>query len=165
MCIRDRWYVDEFPKNFLFSYAHSSKTVLSTIHLPPLHATTNSDDVDENNSNNTNNNNTTHDQLLPSHFLRSCANLRTLDIEPLKYICIIGGGFLQGCSGLEELDLSPFANNLKDCGDSFLLRCSGLSTLNLAPLRHILSLIHISEPTRLLSISYAVFCLKKKNKK
>eukprot|EP00658_Telonema_sp_P-2_P074847 TRINITY_DN64154_c0_g1_i1.p1 TRINITY_DN64154_c0_g1~~TRINITY_DN64154_c0_g1_i1.p1 ORF type:complete len:191 (+),score=31.94 TRINITY_DN64154_c0_g1_i1:114-686(+) len=28
---------------------------------------------------------------------------------------------------------------------------------------HLLSLIHISEPTRLLSISYAVFCLKKKN--
>ena len=27
---------------------------------------------------------------------------------------------------------------------------------------HALSLIHISEPTRLLSISYAVFCLKKK---
>eukprot|EP00658_Telonema_sp_P-2_P044591 TRINITY_DN32491_c0_g1_i1.p2 TRINITY_DN32491_c0_g1~~TRINITY_DN32491_c0_g1_i1.p2 ORF type:complete len:106 (+),score=42.16 TRINITY_DN32491_c0_g1_i1:183-500(+) len=26
-----------------------------------------------------------------------------------------------------------------------------------------LSLIHISDPTRLLSISYAVFCLKKKN--
>src|SRR5665254_24585 len=29
-------------------------------------------------------------------------------------------------------------------------------------LSHHLSLIHISEPTRLLSISYAVFCLKKK---
>eukprot|EP00658_Telonema_sp_P-2_P071211 TRINITY_DN60515_c0_g1_i2.p1 TRINITY_DN60515_c0_g1~~TRINITY_DN60515_c0_g1_i2.p1 ORF type:complete len:286 (+),score=36.93 TRINITY_DN60515_c0_g1_i2:46-903(+) len=29
---------------------------------------------------------------------------------------------------------------------------------------HSLSLIHISEPTRLLSISYAVFCLKKKKK-
>src|SRR5674536_368779 len=28
-----------------------------------------------------------------------------------------------------------------------------------------LSLIHISEPTRLLSISYAVFCLKKKKPK
>ena len=28
-----------------------------------------------------------------------------------------------------------------------------------------LSLIHISEPTRLLSISYAVFCLKKKKMK
>src|SRR5674536_290424 len=27
----------------------------------------------------------------------------------------------------------------------------------------LMSLIHISEPTRLLSISYAVFCLKKKN--
>src|SRR5674536_392654 len=27
-----------------------------------------------------------------------------------------------------------------------------------------LSLIHISEPTRLMSISYAVFCLKKKKK-
>eukprot|EP00658_Telonema_sp_P-2_P068755 TRINITY_DN57724_c0_g1_i1.p1 TRINITY_DN57724_c0_g1~~TRINITY_DN57724_c0_g1_i1.p1 ORF type:complete len:113 (-),score=2.64 TRINITY_DN57724_c0_g1_i1:92-430(-) len=32
-----------------------------------------------------------------------------------------------------------------------------------APAQHTdLSLIHISEPTRLLSISYAVFCLKKK---
>ena len=30
---------------------------------------------------------------------------------------------------------------------------------------YLLSLIHISEPTRLLSISYAVFCLKKKKKK
>src|SRR5450756_2866701 len=30
---------------------------------------------------------------------------------------------------------------------------------------HILSLIHISEPTRLGMISYAVFCLKKKKKK
>src|SRR5678815_4645983 len=30
---------------------------------------------------------------------------------------------------------------------------------------YILSLIHISEPTRLLSNSYAVFCLKKKTQK
>src|SRR5678815_3800298 len=36
-------------------------------------------------------------------------------------------------------------------------RKSGLTLYNL-------SLIHISEPTRLLSISYAVFCLKKKKK-
>eukprot|EP00658_Telonema_sp_P-2_P082068 TRINITY_DN8587_c0_g1_i3.p1 TRINITY_DN8587_c0_g1~~TRINITY_DN8587_c0_g1_i3.p1 ORF type:complete len:305 (-),score=46.86 TRINITY_DN8587_c0_g1_i3:50-964(-) len=35
---------------------------------------------------------------------------------------------------------------------------TGLTIMNL-------SLIHISEPTRLLSISYAVFCLKKKKKK
>src|SRR5678815_2254304 len=33
---------------------------------------------------------------------------------------------------------------------------------NLDPVTMHLSLIHISEPTRLLSISYAVFCLKKK---
>ena len=35
------------------------------------------------------------------------------------------------------------------------------------PLQHAegLSLIHISEPTRLGMISYAVFCLKKKKKK
>eukprot|EP00658_Telonema_sp_P-2_P027698 TRINITY_DN21348_c0_g1_i1.p1 TRINITY_DN21348_c0_g1~~TRINITY_DN21348_c0_g1_i1.p1 ORF type:complete len:141 (+),score=24.53 TRINITY_DN21348_c0_g1_i1:83-505(+) len=33
------------------------------------------------------------------------------------------------------------------------------------PMLQLLSLIHISEPTRLLSISYAVFCLKKKKKK
>src|SRR5660398_295171 len=32
-------------------------------------------------------------------------------------------------------------------------------------LREFLSLIHISEPTRLRRISYAVFCLKKKKKK
>src|SRR5660397_249968 len=32
-------------------------------------------------------------------------------------------------------------------------------------LTHTLSLIHISEPTRLRRISYAVFCLKKKKKK
>ena len=32
----------------------------------------------------------------------------------------------------------------------------------LLPAVPVLSLIHISEPTRLLSISYAVFCLKKK---
>src|SRR5678815_5875192 len=33
------------------------------------------------------------------------------------------------------------------------------------PFHMTLSLIHISEPTRLLSISYAVFCLKKKTTK
>eukprot|EP00658_Telonema_sp_P-2_P018020 TRINITY_DN17048_c0_g1_i1.p1 TRINITY_DN17048_c0_g1~~TRINITY_DN17048_c0_g1_i1.p1 ORF type:complete len:151 (+),score=44.50 TRINITY_DN17048_c0_g1_i1:67-519(+) len=41
----------------------------------------------------------------------------------------------------------------------FLEHCHGGS---LTSLRKKLSLIHISEPTRLLSISYAVFCLKKK---
>eukprot|EP00658_Telonema_sp_P-2_P085053 TRINITY_DN9604_c0_g1_i5.p2 TRINITY_DN9604_c0_g1~~TRINITY_DN9604_c0_g1_i5.p2 ORF type:complete len:119 (-),score=44.10 TRINITY_DN9604_c0_g1_i5:70-426(-) len=45
---------------------------------------------------------------------------------------------------------------------------SSSEMLKRSPHGHIyvkLSLIHISEPTRLLSISYAVFCLKKKKKK
>src|SRR5678815_5517558 len=37
-----------------------------------------------------------------------------------------------------------------------------IDNLQLRKLSESLSLIHISEPTRLLSISYAVFCLKKK---
>eukprot|EP00658_Telonema_sp_P-2_P083266 TRINITY_DN8971_c0_g1_i4.p1 TRINITY_DN8971_c0_g1~~TRINITY_DN8971_c0_g1_i4.p1 ORF type:complete len:162 (+),score=26.15 TRINITY_DN8971_c0_g1_i4:304-789(+) len=40
--------------------------------------------------------------------------------------------------------------------------CSQYSTANCLNHGDNLSLIHISEPTRLLSISYAVFCLKKK---
>eukprot|EP00658_Telonema_sp_P-2_P014182 TRINITY_DN15383_c0_g1_i1.p1 TRINITY_DN15383_c0_g1~~TRINITY_DN15383_c0_g1_i1.p1 ORF type:complete len:162 (+),score=33.84 TRINITY_DN15383_c0_g1_i1:163-648(+) len=39
---------------------------------------------------------------------------------------------------------------------------TGVSMQGGGMMRHFLSLIHISEPTRLLSISYAVFCLKKK---
>src|SRR5678816_3358618 len=42
--------------------------------------------------------------------------------------------------------------------DLVILELVGNAERNL----HVLSLIHISEPTRLLSISYAVFCLKKK---
>src|SRR5678816_2247509 len=38
----------------------------------------------------------------------------------------------------------------------------GLITADWGTSENNLSLIHISEPTRLLSISYAVFCLKKK---
>src|SRR5674536_142807 len=41
----------------------------------------------------------------------------------------------------------------------FTLAMVGACAVRLTPA---LSLIHISEPTRLLSISYAVFCLKKK---
>src|SRR5660397_209231 len=40
-----------------------------------------------------------------------------------------------------------------------------LSSNNILSPAHGLSLIHISEPTRLRRISYAVFCLKKKKKK
>src|SRR5674476_1506561 len=38
-------------------------------------------------------------------------------------------------------------------------------TIALAIIQEMLSLIHISEPTRQAEISYAVFCLKKKKKK
>eukprot|EP00658_Telonema_sp_P-2_P025497 TRINITY_DN20272_c0_g1_i2.p1 TRINITY_DN20272_c0_g1~~TRINITY_DN20272_c0_g1_i2.p1 ORF type:complete len:190 (-),score=33.85 TRINITY_DN20272_c0_g1_i2:40-609(-) len=41
-------------------------------------------------------------------------------------------------------------------------RLTEMSTMEYLLTPHTLSLIHISEPTRLLSISYAVFCLKKK---
>src|SRR5678816_4679123 len=48
------------------------------------------------------------------------------------------------------LPLTVFPNETIKPGDKLLVSVKGLS------------LIHISEPTRLLSISYAVFCLKKK---
>src|SRR5674536_378871 len=41
---------------------------------------------------------------------------------------------------------------------------NSLGSICTNPAASMLSLIHISEPTRLLSISYAVFCLKKKKK-
>src|SRR5674536_363472 len=46
-----------------------------------------------------------------------------------------------------------------------VLRLEQLALARLLGGVEVLSLIHISEPTRLLSISYAVFCLKKKKKK
>eukprot|EP00658_Telonema_sp_P-2_P010350 TRINITY_DN13902_c0_g1_i6.p1 TRINITY_DN13902_c0_g1~~TRINITY_DN13902_c0_g1_i6.p1 ORF type:complete len:609 (-),score=174.92 TRINITY_DN13902_c0_g1_i6:74-1900(-) len=51
--------------------------------------------------------------------------------------------------------------------DSVFLRAAEAVANSLTPqdIAEDLSLIHISEPTRLLSISYAVFCLKKKKKK
>ena len=51
---------------------------------------------------------------------------------------------------------------LADC-DSQYLR-SWFAPRTLLEMLYYLSLIHISEPTRLLSISYAVFCLKKNKK-
>eukprot|EP00658_Telonema_sp_P-2_P017028 TRINITY_DN16591_c0_g1_i4.p1 TRINITY_DN16591_c0_g1~~TRINITY_DN16591_c0_g1_i4.p1 ORF type:complete len:466 (-),score=121.61 TRINITY_DN16591_c0_g1_i4:96-1493(-) len=54
-------------------------------------------------------------------------------------------------SAVREIEFSPDNCTLATTGDD----CNVF----------FLSLIHISEPTRLLSISYAVFCLKKKKKK
>eukprot|EP00658_Telonema_sp_P-2_P085221 TRINITY_DN9673_c0_g1_i1.p2 TRINITY_DN9673_c0_g1~~TRINITY_DN9673_c0_g1_i1.p2 ORF type:complete len:125 (+),score=30.72 TRINITY_DN9673_c0_g1_i1:145-519(+) len=113
-------------------------------------------------------------------------------LSPLQDVYDVSEGFLWGCSGLTELDLTPLSN-LQEFPKNFFLAGCGFTTLDLSPLTKVrklselflfnnkslttiilppsitkvLSLIHISEPTRLLSISYAVFCLKKKkyNKK
>src|SRR5450756_3210149 len=46
-------------------------------------------------------------------------------------------------------------------GGTFAMKPSAYSTFAILPSARDLSLIHISEPTRLGMISYAVFCLKK----
>eukprot|EP00658_Telonema_sp_P-2_P007283 TRINITY_DN12713_c0_g1_i2.p1 TRINITY_DN12713_c0_g1~~TRINITY_DN12713_c0_g1_i2.p1 ORF type:complete len:129 (+),score=17.78 TRINITY_DN12713_c0_g1_i2:404-790(+) len=53
---------------------------------------------------------------------------------------------------------------LPESSNSFMGPLSPVATYPI-PIGPELSLIHISEPTRLLSISYAVFCLKKKKRK
>eukprot|EP00658_Telonema_sp_P-2_P010427 TRINITY_DN13932_c0_g2_i1.p1 TRINITY_DN13932_c0_g2~~TRINITY_DN13932_c0_g2_i1.p1 ORF type:complete len:233 (+),score=38.23 TRINITY_DN13932_c0_g2_i1:374-1072(+) len=63
---------------------------------------------------------------------------------------------------------NPRASWLRERGVCILAKRRGFSSGQQAPQTvssdQDLSLIHISEPTRLLSISYAVFCLKKKKK-
>eukprot|EP00658_Telonema_sp_P-2_P048632 TRINITY_DN36987_c0_g1_i4.p1 TRINITY_DN36987_c0_g1~~TRINITY_DN36987_c0_g1_i4.p1 ORF type:complete len:447 (+),score=125.86 TRINITY_DN36987_c0_g1_i4:155-1495(+) len=55
-------------------------------------------------------------------------------------------------------------SDLVEAGPSREVQIALLSYLTYIGFFYTLSLIHISEPTRLLSISYAVFCLKKKKK-
>src|SRR5678815_4102951 len=78
------------------------------------------------------------------------------------------------CKTLAHSRLSPFAftNDLIAPATflpltTFLIHSASSVhfSSNIYPKYLNLSLIHISEPTRLLSISYAVFCLKKKKKK
>src|SRR5678815_5788748 len=80
-----------------------------------------------------------------------------------------GGGLPEGTESVQG-----DATNLNFCveaarGASTVYHCMnppyyGRIWAELLPRYMELSLIHISEPTRLLSISYAVFCLKKKKK-
>src|SRR5678816_1623458 len=65
---------------------------------------------------------------------------------------VLVGGLCRGL-GIEESVVSP----------TFILLETFQGRLPVVHVDLYLSLIHISEPTRLLSISYAVFCLKKKN--
>eukprot|EP00658_Telonema_sp_P-2_P013650 TRINITY_DN15171_c0_g1_i3.p1 TRINITY_DN15171_c0_g1~~TRINITY_DN15171_c0_g1_i3.p1 ORF type:complete len:131 (-),score=26.73 TRINITY_DN15171_c0_g1_i3:93-485(-) len=94
-------------------------------------------------------------QVIYQGFLRECTGLISIDLSPLSQVNTMHGMFLLGCTGIKVIDMRP------------------LVTLGRIPLdleeqcrvgnvELLLSLIHISEPTRLLSISYAVFCLKKK---
>src|SRR5678816_3679714 len=61
----------------------------------------------------------------------------------------------------EEWPLSRDCQDARDAGKKLTAVCGahGLSTPVKSETAVELSLIHISEPTRLLSISYAVFCL------
>eukprot|EP00658_Telonema_sp_P-2_P007820 TRINITY_DN12911_c0_g1_i1.p1 TRINITY_DN12911_c0_g1~~TRINITY_DN12911_c0_g1_i1.p1 ORF type:complete len:124 (+),score=37.34 TRINITY_DN12911_c0_g1_i1:87-458(+) len=61
------------------------------------------------------------------------------------------------CQNPSSSSSSPDTTAQEDTTENILLLRSMLRDLYVD-----LSLIHISEPTRLLSISYAVFCLKKK---
>ena len=45
-----------------------------------------------------------------------------------------------------------------------MFKLCGMENVKLISMVQLLSLIHISEPTRQAEISYAVFCLKKKKK-
>ena len=63
--------------------------------------------------------------------------------------------YLRISIGASDLDEYPFSYNDLPAGETDI----GMDNFDLG---YDLSLIHISEPTRLRRISYAVFCLKKK---
>eukprot|EP00658_Telonema_sp_P-2_P073912 TRINITY_DN63058_c0_g1_i1.p1 TRINITY_DN63058_c0_g1~~TRINITY_DN63058_c0_g1_i1.p1 ORF type:complete len:277 (+),score=16.41 TRINITY_DN63058_c0_g1_i1:196-1026(+) len=84
-------------------------------------------------------------------FLAGCGGLISVDLRGLTGVTRLGSNFVGGCESLASIDLRPFGSKLNPL-DAHSMRCFLWG----------LSLIHISEPTRLLSISYAVFCLKKK---
>src|SRR5678816_2529165 len=76
---------------------------------------------------------------------------------------VLGDGVWEGFRvvGGQPLFLEAHLDRLYE-GAKALMLDIGLDRVQLTRAIRDLSLIHISEPTRLLSISYAVFCLKKK---
>src|SRR5678815_4888296 len=102
-----------------------------------------------------------HADHKPGFFVRWFMSTNHKDIGTLYLIfAIIAGIIGGGISGIMRWELM-------EPGIQVLNRAwpIGAGTANFDEwTHHWLSLIHISEPTRLLSISYAVFCLKKKKK-
>src|SRR5665648_734200 len=83
---------------------------------------------------------------------------------------IIIASFLDGVDGavarrFESGDFGEYLDSFADLISFGFVPALLLSTAIKWDHPYILSLIHISEPTRLGMISYAVFCLKKKKKK
>src|SRR5678815_1265614 len=74
---------------------------------------------------------------------------------------LLGSTLLPSRAGAADLAKGSFS--FVQISDSHIgFHKEGINTDVTGTLKQALSLIHISEPTRLLSISYAVFCLKKK---
>ncbi len=91
------------------------------------------------------------------------------DFRQLLWNCRAGGGIL---ARAQSLDVAGVYRPNGSGGNPFdyrrfhaLLRVNVTMSVNINFMPHVLSLIHISEPTRQAEISYAVFCLKKKKKK
>src|SRR5678815_2050595 len=89
-----------------------------------------------------------------------------LAAPPLDARIILGNTYhLYLRPGLEVIAAHGGLHKFAGWPRAILTDSGGYQVFSLATLNKIdedLSLIHISEPTRLLSISYAVFCLKKK---
>src|SRR5678816_853212 len=94
--------------------------------------------------------------------LRICKYVIMITTGSIGLTITVPGKGLTGCYqgvGSESIGNSKFQSHgilatLRICKYVIMITTGGIGLT--------LSLIHISEPTRLLSISYAVFCLKKK---
>src|SRR5680860_583526 len=70
----------------------------------------------------------------------------------------------KNCTIFPGAVISAPPQDLKYQGEDTTVTIGNNTTIRECATIHKLSLIHISEPTRRTPISYAVFCLKKKNK-
>src|SRR5450759_271356 len=113
------------------------------------------------------------DQL--GHSRRS-ADARAMDCRNLVDAGAQNWGGLEAAGHRGRLSTAPGGNRFPRLATTFCARRPGrcgIATIpisigghrsDLLSIAYALSLIHISEPTRLGMISYAVFCLKKKTK-